>query len=220
MNKEWSELNRTMQQQIKKKELFSIGIDTLLTLRKELMKQILEFQHSMSKDEFCAIPFINASGYHNKTIAYSLYHVFRIEDIVASSLIKKEAQIFFAGDYQSRMNSPIITTGNELVKQEIAEFSSKLNLAELYRYISDVDHATTQLLRHLQHQDLKITMTEQDKKTLLSLKTVSEDINAAWLIDYWCSKNIQGLIQMPFSRHWIMHVEACLRIKNKLCIEQ
>lgn len=24
------------------------------------------------------------------------------------------------------------------------------------------------------------------------------------------------LIQMPFSRHWIMHIEACLRIKNKI----
>ncbi|MEG0274645.1 MAG: phage head-tail adapter protein, partial [Longicatena sp.] len=30
------------------------------------------------------------------------------------------------------------------------------------------------------------------------------------------NKNIKGLIQMPFSRHWIMHVDACLRIKNKL----
>ncbi|HCD4412319.1 TPA: phage head-tail adapter protein, partial [Enterococcus faecium] len=35
-------------------------------------------------------------------------------------------------------------------------------------------------------------------------------------IDYWCNKDICGLIQMPFSRHWIMHTEACLRIKNKI----
>lgn len=40
--------------------------------------------------------------------------------------------------------------------------------------------------------------------------------NAVWLIDYWCNKDIRGLIQMPFSRHWIMHTEACLRIKNKI----
>jgi len=37
-----------------------------------------------------------------------------------------------------------------------------------------------------------------------------------WLIDYWCGKDIRGLIQMPFSRHWIMHIEASLRIKNKI----
>ena len=43
MNKEWSEMNKTMQLQIKKKDTFSTGIDTLLTLREELMKQILQF---------------------------------------------------------------------------------------------------------------------------------------------------------------------------------
>ena len=36
------------------------------------------------------------------------------------------------------------------------------------------------------------------------------------VIDYWCNKDIRGLIQMPFSRHWIMHTEACLRVKNKI----
>ena len=45
---------------------------------------------------------------------------------------------------------------------------------------------------------------------------VSEEAQAAWLTDYWCGKNIRGLIQMPFSRHWIMHTEAALRIQKKL----
>lgn len=44
----------------------------------------------------------------------------------------------------------------------------------------------------------------------------STDENAVWLIDYWCQKDARGLIQMPFSRHWIMHIEASLRIRNKL----
>ena len=35
-------------------------------------------------------------------------------------------------------------------------------------------------------------------------------------IDFLKSKNIKGLIQMPFSRHWIMHIEAINRIKSKL----
>lgn len=48
------------------------------------------------------------------------------------------------------------------------------------------------------------------------LNVVSNDENAIWLIDYWCGKDIRGLIQMPFSRHWIMHIEASLRIKNKI----
>ena len=120
MNREWSELNKTMQQQIKKQETFDEGIDTLLLLRKKMMEQILEFRDILAPEDFHAIPFINADGYHSKTIAYSLYHIFRIEDIVANSLIRKEEEIYFTGHYQERMKSPIITTGNELVKQEIA----------------------------------------------------------------------------------------------------
>lgn len=114
------------------------------------------------------------------------------------------------------MNSPIITTGNELVKEEISTFSSKLDLEELYKYISDVDESTTQLLKGLSYEDLKIRMTDQDKKLIKSLEVVSTAEEAYWLIDYWCNKNIQGLIQMPFSRHWIMHIEAGIRIKNKI----
>lgn len=64
-------------------------------------------------------------------------------------------------------------------------------------------------------QDTKIKMTDHDKEILNSLRIVNEDESAIWLIDYWCGKSIQGLIQMPFSRHWIMHIEAILRIKNK-----
>lgn len=216
MNKEWSELNKKIQLQIKKKDTFYLGIETLIILRKELIKQILDFKNVLSREDFNVIPFINANGYHSKTIAYSLYHIFRIEDIASNSLIEKDVQTFFKHDYPNRMKSSIITTGNELVKQEVAVFSSKLDLDELYQYIHDVDASTTNLLKELSYEDLKTKMTEKDKEMLRSLKVVSDDENSIWLIDYWCSKNIQGLIQMPFSRHWIMHIEASLRIKNKI----
>ncbi|MDE7404610.1 MAG: phage head-tail adapter protein, partial [Lachnospiraceae bacterium] len=64
--------------------------------------------------------------------------------------------------------------------------------------------------------DLKRKMTDKDKEHLKSLEVVSTDERAYWLIDYWCGKDVRGLIQMPFSRHWIMHIEACIRIKNRM----
>lgn len=216
MNEEWSELNKKMQLQLKKKESFPSGIDTLFELRKEMMEQIIKFRDTLHREDFNAIPYINAKGYHNKTIAYSLFHIFRIEDIVTNSLIRKENQIFIREGYCAKMNSPIMTTGNELVKQEIAEFSAKLNLDELYQYVFEVDNSTTQLVKNLSYQDLKIKMTDHDKERLKSLGTVSDDPNAIWLMDYWCSKDVKGLIQMPLSRHWIMHIEACFRIKDKI----
>lgn len=216
MNKEWSELNKTMQLQIKKKDTFSIGINTLLELRKNLMEQIMSFKNELTPDDFSAMPYMNAKGYHNKSIAYSLWHIFRIEDIVAHSLIADDEQVFFKGDYQKRINSPIITTANELVKYEIKEFSKKLSIEELYNYIIEVDISTTQILNQLEFSDIKEKITDEKRKALEKLNVVSKDENAYWLIDYWCGKDVKGLIQMPFSRHWIMHIEACLKIRDKV----
>ncbi len=215
MNKEWAEMSKILQLQFKRKETFQAGIETLLALRKTLMKQILSFRSELLAPDFYAMPYPNAKGYHNKTIAYSLWHIFRIEDIVAHSLIANDEQIFFVGDYQSRTNSPIITTANELEKEEIEDFSKQLSIEELYQYIVAVDASTTQILRALAYPDLKRKISNDTRIQLEMLRVVSRDENASWLIDYWCGKDIRGLIQMPFSRHWIMHIEACLKIRDK-----
>lgn len=216
MNKEWSELNKTMQTQIKRKDTYEAGIGTLFDLRNQLMEILISFRDELCRKNFDAIPFINANGYHSKTIAYSIWHIFRIEDIVVHTLINEDKQVFFAGNYQKRINSPIITTGNELIKQQIADFSGQLNLQELYSYIFEVKDSTEKILKGLSYSELTRKISGERKECLKSLHVVSSDENAIWLIDYWCNKDIRGLIQMPFSRHWIMHTEACLRIKNKM----
>ena len=216
MNKEWSDLNKTMQTQIKKKDTYEDGIGTLFDLRNRLMETLISFNDELCREDFDAIPFINADGYHSKTIAYSIWHIFRIEDIVAHTLINEDEQVFFADNYQERINSSIITTGNELVKQQIADFSGQLNLQELYSYIFAVKDSTEKIIKSLYYDKLIQKISGERKECLKSLNVVSTDENAIWLIDYWCDKDIRGLIQMPFSRHWIMHTEACLRIKNKL----
>ena len=73
----------------------------------------------------------------------------------------------------------------------------------------------TQVLKALAYSDIKEKITDEKRKQLEMLNVVSGDENAYWLIDYWCGKDVKGLIQMPFSRHWIMHIEACLKIRDK-----
>lgn len=86
----------------------------------------------------------------------------------------------------------------------------------MYSYADDVKKSTEEIVRSLKYSDLKTRITDERMENLKELGVVSTDENAVWLIDYWCNKDVRGLIQMPFSRHWIMHIEACLRILNKL----
>ena len=216
MNKEWSEQNKRMQSLLKKVDTFEQGKEVLFELRNGLMNTLLSFKEELSRDDFDAMPFMNADGYHSKNIAYSIWHIFRIEDIVAHTLVNGDEEILFSGNYKSRINSPIITTGNELVKEQISDFTKQLDIDELYSYIADVKKSTEDIICNLTFDDLKIKVTDDRRENLQSLGVVSTDENAVWLIDYWCKKDVRGLIQMPFSRHWIMHIEACQRIINKL----
>ncbi len=216
MNKEWSELNKEFQKQTDKESSFRQGIETLLELRIQLMDVLMSFRSELEREDFNAMPFKNAEGYHSKTIAYSVWHIFRIEDIVAHTLICGDEQVFFSGGYKERINSPVITTGNELTGGEIAGFSAQLDIDELYNYSAEVMESTGQMLKSLRFEDIKNRISAQRRENLLLLDVVSSDEKAAWLVDYWCGKNIKGLLRMPFSRHWIMHTEASLRIAAKL----
>ena len=214
MNPEWSELNKAVQIQLKNEATFSQGIETLLALRQFLMDELLQIKEELSKAELSAMPFPKAEGYHSKTIAYSVWHIFRIEDIVANSLIQQDKEVLCGS--REKIGAPIITTGNELVGAEIADFLKSLDSDSLYAYALAVKEKTDTLLKSLSYRDLNRKFNDTDQERLRALQVVSADESAQWLVDFWCRKNIRGLIPMPFSRHWIMHIEASLRMKNKI----
>lgn len=217
MNKDWSEKNKQMQALIRKEISFREGIGVLLDLRNDLWEEISSIVQTCPLEAFFQMPFAGAEGYHSKTLAYSMWHIFRIEDIVAHTLILQDSQVLFSDGWLKKTGSPLITTGNELKGAEIAAFSKQLDVKALYGYCAAVMNAANDMLRNLEYKDLKKKFSDADKERLAESHCVSLDENAFWLIDYWCRKDVRGLIQMPFSRHWIMHIEAMCRIKNKLC---
>ena len=215
MNKEWSDKNKLAQSKLKKTS-FQEGINEYIELREILMQEMLSWKQVMSSEDYYAIPFINADGYHSKTVAYSIWHIIRIEDIVVNSLIREKNEVLFENNFDKKIGTNIITTGNELVNQEIADFSKMLDIEVLYEYALSVKVNTDEWLKNLQYEDVKKKFGDEDKKRISELGVVSNDEQAVWLIDYWCNKDISGLIKMPLSRHWIMHIEAANRIKEKI----
>ena len=216
MNRDWSEKNKKMQSLIGKEASFMEGISVLIDLREDLFSKITSIIDTVPSEAFCRMPFAGAEGYHSKTLVYSMWHIFRIEDIVAHTLILQDSQILFTDDFLGRTGSPIITTGNELTGEAIAAFSKQLDVQAVYEYCMAVKKSTDKMLRDLEYKDLKRKFTDEDRKRVIESHSVSMDEKAFWLIDFWCGKDVRGLIRMPFSRHWIMHIEAMCRIRNKL----
>ena len=186
MRTEWSDRNKTIQKLLGKEDTYKEGIDLLIEFRRELFEQITQIVNGFPREAFYQMPFAGANGYHSKTLAYSIWHIFRIEDIVAHTLIQGDEQILFSKGYREKISCDIITTGNELKGERLVEFSKKLDVDSLYAYAKDVMMSTNEMLQKLDYQQMKRCFGDEDSK-------------------------------MPFSRHWIMHIEAMQRIKNKLC---
>jgi len=216
MNIQWSEMNKQFQTLVNKSSTYKEGIDVLIELRGNIFGLLKDVKNGLPRKAYDEMPYINAKGYHNKTIAYSIWHIIRIEDIVVHTLMLEDEQVFFEGNYQKKIGCSIITTGNELVKEEIQEFSKQLNIDALFEYAQAVMDSTTEFLKTLDYSRLKEKVSIEARKHLEESNCVSEDENAKWLIEYWCGKDFRGLLKMPLSRHWIMHIEAALRIKQKL----
>lgn len=216
MDKHWSDLNKEMQALISRKDCFADGTKKLLELRASLFEAIAQIVETLPAEAFYQMPFAGAKGYHSKTLAYSIWHIFRIEDIVAHEMIARDRQVLFEQNFARTVQAPIITTGNELVGDAIATFSQRVDIRELYRYAQEVKRATDRLLTGLEYCDLKRRFDGSMIEKLRRTGCVSEDENAIWLIEYWCGKDVLGLIKMPLSRHWIMHVEAMRRIEDRL----
>ncbi len=219
MDRNWSEMNREMQALLAKRATFREGIEKLLALRESLFEQITQIVNTFPEEAFYQMPFAGAEGYHSKTLAYSVWHIFRIEDIVAHEMIAEDQQVLFSRGHMNTIRSPIITTGNELSGGDIAAFSRQLDPQGLYRYAREAMRSTDRILTRLEPADLKRRFGDGMIEKLRRTGCVSDAESASWLIDYWCGKDVLGLIRMPFSRHWIMHVEAMRRIKNKLCLQ-
>ena len=217
MDKNWAGMNKEMQALLSKEATFEDAKGKLIELRENLFAQITQIVNTFPEEAFSLMPFAGAEGYHSKTLGYSIWHIFRIEDIVAHEMIAEDRQILFAQGFDRSIHSPIVTTGNELSGDAIAVFSKELDVKELYRYAREVMLSTHQILERLSYADLKRKFGDEMIAKLRGTGCVSEEESANWLIDYWCGKDIRGLIKMPFSRHWIMHIEAMRRIKNRLC---
>ena len=170
MNREWSDKNKLAQSKLKKAS-FNEGIREFLELREMLMQEMLSWKTVLSPEDFFAIPFINADGYLSKTVAYSIWHIIRIEDIVVNSLIREKKEILFEDDFDKKIGADIVTTGNELVKQEIAEFSKKLNIDALYDYAIAVKTSTDEWLTSLKYEDIKSKFDDDDNFLTVYSKT-------------------------------------------------
>lgn len=151
----------------------------------------------------------------NRTILYDVWHSTRIEDITVSILVKDSVQVINTDDWQTKLNTKVSDTGNAMDSSEILKLSSELNIKSLIDYRMEVARQTQRVLDSLTPDDLKRKFSKEQSQRIIAEKAVLEQEKSIWLIDFWGKKNVAGILLMPATRHQLVHINACLKLKKK-----
>jgi hypothetical protein len=148
------------------------------------------------------------------SIVWCIWHITRIEDITINMLVAGGRQLFEQDGWYERLQVRAHDTGNAMSPDEIAELSASVECQALRAYRLAVGRRTRQIVAPLRVEDIKVKVDPARLEQVLAAGAVVPE--AQGLIDYWGGRTIAGLLLMPASRHILVHLNECLRIKGKL----
>ncbi|SMD15324.1 DinB family protein [Sporomusa malonica] len=151
----------------------------------------------------------------DETIAWSLWHLTRIEDITMNILVADEKQVINRENWLEKMNIKVCDTGNSMTDEEIIDLSLKINMQELRKYRIAVGRKSREIIRSFQPADLKRKMEPARLRRVLDERAVLNVDGAHWLVDFWGRKNVAGILLMPLTRHQKVHINESMRLKRK-----
>jgi len=70
------------------------------------------------------------------------------------------------------------------------------------------------IIKALKFSDIKRKVEKEQLKKIKQNGGVIDNQKSIWLLDFWGKKNILGLINMPITRHQIVHLNDCFKIKQ------
>jgi hypothetical protein len=161
------------------------------------------------KDETCKI-----ISDKETSILWDIWHITRIEDIV-SNIIMGYKETVFNDEIQAKLNIKIKDTGNAMTYSEMESLNKNINIKELSGYRVKVGKSTQKIIETLEFTDIKRKVKGEQLEKIKQNGGVTDDPKSIWLLDFWGKKNILGIIMMPITRHQIVHLNDCFKIKQK-----
>ena len=148
------------------------------------------------------------------SIAWNIWHITRIEDAIANILIADADQILNI-EWLDRMNVKITDTGNAFTKEDVDALNGRINAKELLNYRKAVGKNTQKVLKNIRAVEKKRKPTPEQLKRIVSEKVLTKEPDSIWLLDFWKNKTIAGLLTMPITRHQIVHINDCFKLKER-----
>ena len=160
---------------------------------------------------------LHYAGTRTVPMCWQFWHTYRIEDLVSNILMADQEQIFNE-DWQNKICSSITDTGNALELDEVIAFGKEINIEALREYMFVVGKNTRRILENLTLEQIKSMVSCENVMRILEEGGVTTDFRSIWLLVYWGSLTIGGMILTPMTDHHMMHLPPCLN--NLLILEE
>jgi len=217
--KRWNEQLKLLRQALNDPEDHQTAID--LFLRQHAMVHDVEMSnsglHSFSDEVWdgaseatlrCVPPKFEHS------IAWIIWHLARIEDMTMNGLLAGKTQVFFQGDWHTKLKIELRHSGNVVMDDaDVSELSQTIDIDALKEYRRTVGRSTQEAVTALEPDELERKVEPIRLQELLENGSVVEE--ASDLLTYWGNLTIAGLLLMPPTRHNLVHLNEALKVKKK-----
>lgn len=223
VTQDWNPKQKELKQLLANKDDSNAAIQLCLRMHSELHDSKVGGIQRSYQDEL--INDLSDIGFKYKpkgsfnTIAWCLWHITRIEDAITNVLIVDNQQVLDE-EILDKIGSPIKDTGNALLENEVVTLSNKIHMNELLNYRYKVGERTRKILRQLSKDDLARKPNKKQLTRLIDEGVVSDKPGSIWLVDFWSKKTIAGFLTLPITRHQIVHINECMKIKVKFMKER
>lgn len=152
---------------------------------------------------------LHYAGTRTVPMCWQFWHTYRIEDLVSNILMVDQEQIFNR-DWQIKIGSSITDTGNALELDEAIVFGKEINIKALHEYMIAVGKNTRHILENITLEQIKSMVPYERVMRILEEGGVTTDFRSVWLLVYWGSLTMGGMILTPMTDHHMMHLPPCL----------
>jgi hypothetical protein len=206
----FSEQHKELGRIIRDKDRFEEAKQMFLSFHSSLNFEADKLLKELAPQEWTIMPTVK-----DETIAWSIWHITRIEDLTVGILVSGDRQIFDR-QQKEKLNVTIVDTGNALSDDEIMNLSESINIHSLLDYRAAVIKRTQNIVRELYADDMRRKVSSDGIEKIRAEAGVTAQEESAWLLDYWGKKDVAGILLMPPTRHTLLHLNDCERWKEHI----
>lgn len=159
------------------------------TMQDDTLKRMTDADVRVTPDGLCSI-------------VWHIWHMTRIEDVVANTLLRGQPEVLDAGNWAERLGVEARLVGTGDTEDEVRGFSERVEISALLAYRDAVGRATRAWVAGLDFSTLDMV---PDAAARLDAAPPIVGERAQWLPRFYTGKTAAFLLTFPITNHGFMH---------------